>query len=40
LFFFENSLIEDLQKLNDLKNQGILTDKQFEEAKNKLIAKM
>jgi hypothetical protein len=32
-----SDMIEQLQKLNDLFNSGVLTKKEFEKAKNKLL---
>jgi len=32
-----NSVSDDLIKLNELKNQGVLTQEEFEKAKNKII---
>ncbi len=33
----DNSLSEELEKLNSLKESGVLTDEEFEKAKNKLL---
>ena len=35
----EGSLADELKKLNELKEQGILDDKEFKSAKKKLINK-
>ena len=34
----ENSLSDELLKLNDLKLKGILTEEEYKEAKNKLLS--
>ena len=33
----DNSLSEELEKLNSLKESGVLTDEEFEKAKNKIL---
>ena len=33
----DNSLSEELEKLNNLKESGVLTKEEFEKAKNKLL---